>query len=156
MSSIITLIVWFAIVFIAAFIGSRFLPDEWFKRLKKPAWNPPNRVFAPVWTTLYALMAIAAWLVWEAGGFEKAGSAVTLFIVQLVLNAAWSWLFFGRHRPNLALVDIILLWLLIVATVIAFSQLSILAAILLIPYLLWVLFASFLNFSIWRLNPTQI
>lgn len=155
MSRVITLIIWFAIVFIAAFIGSRFLPDEWFKQLKKPTWNPPNRVFAPVWTTLYALMAIAAWLVWEAGGFEKAGAALGLFIAQLIFNAAWSWLFFGQHRPDLALVDIILLWLLIVATVIAFSQLSLLAAILLIPYLLWVSFASFLNFSIWRLNPAK-
>jgi translocator protein len=156
MSSIISFLIWFAIVFIAAFIGSRFLPDAWFKQLKKPLWNPPNRVFAPVWTALYALMAIAVWLVWEAGGFDKAGSALALFIAQLVFNAAWSWLFFGQHRPDIALGDIILLWLLIIATMLAFSQLSILAALLLIPYLLWVSFASFLNFSIWRLNPAKI
>ncbi|MBI3915250.1 MAG: tryptophan-rich sensory protein [Chloroflexi bacterium] len=154
MSSILSFIVWFAIVFAAAFVGARFLPDEWFKQLKKPTWNPPNRVFAPVWTILYTLLAIAAWLVWDGSGFAIAGVALALFIAQLGFNAAWSWLFFGRHRADLALVDIVILWFLIVGTLSAFWQLNLLAGLLLVPYLLWVSFATILNFSIWRLNKS--
>jgi benzodiazapine receptor len=155
MSSLVGLVVSLLVCFGAAFIGSRFLPDEWFRQLRKPPWNPPNRVFAPVWTVLYTLMAVAAWLVWNKGGFAGGGLALALFGIQLVLNAAWSWLFFGRHRPDRALVDIALLWFALLATVIAFLQIDQLAGVLLIPYLAWVSFASLLNFSIWRLNVNR-
>jgi tryptophan-rich sensory protein len=98
-------------------------------------------------------MGIAAWLVWRVGGFRAAKSALTLFLVQLVLNALWSWLFFGWHHGGLAFVDILLLWALIVATLISFWRINPLAGALLVPYLLWVSFASALNYSVWQLNP---
>ena len=102
---------------------------------------------------LYALMAIAAWLVWRVGGFRTARFALTLFLVQLALNALWSWLFFAWQRGALAFADILVLWAAIVATLIAFWRIRPLAGALLVPYLLWVSFASALNFSIWQLNP---
>jgi tryptophan-rich sensory protein len=121
----------------------------WYATLAKPSFNPPNWIFAPVWTTLYILMAIAAWLVWRRG---KAGAALALFAIQLSLNCAWSLLFFGLNRIDLALVDIILLLAAIVATALAFRRHSPAAALLLMPYLAWVSFATVLNFTIWRLN----
>jgi benzodiazapine receptor len=152
MTSIAGLIVSLLVCFGAALVGSRFLPDEWFRRLKKPTWNPPNWVFAPVWTVLYALMAVASWRVWDVAGFAGAGVALVLFAVQLVLNATWSVLFFGRHRPDLAMGDIAIIWLAILATTLAFLQVDQWAGLLLVPYLAWVSFASFLNLNIWRLN----
>jgi len=151
MSSIVSLVVSFVICFGAAFVGTRFLPDEWFKRLNKPSWNPPNWLFAPVWTLLYALMAIAAWRVWEQVGLNAA-LVLALFVIQLVLNSAWTWIFFGLHRLDRAFVDIVVLWVLIAATLIGFWQVNPLAGLLLLPYLAWVSFASFLNLTIWRLN----
>jgi benzodiazapine receptor len=106
-----------------------------------------------VWTLLYALMGIAAWLVWRVGGFEANRGALTLFLLQLLVNALWSWLFFGWHLGGLALADVLLLWGLILATLLAFWRVSRVAAGLLLPYLLWVSFATALNFSVWRLNP---
>jgi tryptophan-rich sensory protein len=124
----------------------------WYKTIKKPSWNPPDYVFGPVWTTLYIMMAIAAWLVWKPGGFKAATVPLTLFAVQLLLNTAWSFIFFGQHQIGWALVDIVLLWVAIVATTISFFSHSTLASWLMIPYLLWVSFATALNFTIWRLN----
>jgi len=98
-------------------------------------------------------MGIAAWLVWRTGGFRASRSALTLFLVQLAVNALWSWLFFAWHRGGLAFADIVLLWLLIVATIVSFWRVRPLAGALLIPYLLWVSFAAALNFSVWQLNP---
>jgi tryptophan-rich sensory protein len=143
---------WLAVVFLAAWIGSRFLPDEWYRNIKKPSWNPPNWLFAPVWTLLYVLMAVAAWLVWRQFGFQPASLPLALFLVQLSLNAAWTWLFFGRHRPDLALVEIVVFWALLLATILSFWGLYPLAGALLLPYLAWTSFAAFLNFTIWRLN----
>lgn len=151
MNSIISLVVSFVVCFGAAFVGTRYLPDEWFKHLKKPSWNPPNRLFAPVWTLLYALMAIAAWLVWEQVGVQ-ATPLLALFVAQLVLNAAWTWIFFGLHRLDRAFVDIVVLWVLIATTLIGFWQVNPFAGLLLLPYLAWVTFAAFLNLTIWRLN----
>lgn len=145
-------IVWLAIVFAAAFLGSRFLPDEWYRGLAKPSWNPPNTIFAPVWTLLYLLMAVAAWLVWSRHGVSGAFLPLALFILQLLLNAGWTWFFFGRHRPDLALVDILVLWIVLLATLISFWQLEALAGALLLPYLAWVSFASALNWVIWQKN----
>jgi translocator protein len=121
----------------------------WYMTLAKPSFNPPNWIFAPVWTTLYVLMAIAAWLVWRRG---NARTPFVLFALQLVLNSAWSLLFFGLHRVDLALIDIVLLLAAIVAMALSFRPRSAVAALLLVPYLAWVSFATVLNFTIWQIN----
>ncbi len=126
--------------------------DGWYKTIAKPTWNPPDSVFGPVWTTLFILMGIAAWLVWQRKGFKVAAMPLSLFAVQLVLNIAWSWIFFGLHQPGWAFVEIVILWLAILATTVAFFRRSRFAACLLVPYLAWVSFASVLNFTIWRMN----
>ena len=146
---------WLIVSFIAAAIGSAasIRAGPFYLELARPEWAPPPGIFGPVWTVLYALMAIAAWLVWRVGGFRAARSALTLFLVQLALNALWSWLFFAWHRGALAFADILLLWAAIVATLIAFWRIRPLAGAMLVPYLLWVSFASALNYSIWQLNP---
>jgi tryptophan-rich sensory protein len=135
-----------------AWFGARFRPGEWYGRLAKPSWTPPNRLFAPVWIVLYATMAVAAWMVWTDAELSVAALPLSLFAVQLFLNGIWSWLFFGLHRPDLAFVDIVALWTAIAATIVAFQPISVPAALLLLPYLIWVSFALLLNFSIWRLN----
>lgn len=121
----------------------------WFPTLVKPAFNPPSWVFGPVWTTLYVMMAVAAWLVWLKPGSR---SALNLFFLQLALNFAWSLLFFGLHSPALALIDIVALWCAILTTIFAFGQHSSVAAWLMVPYISWVSFATILNASIWWLN----
>lgn len=125
---------------------------DWYATLNKPSWNPPKWVFGPVWTALYIGMAVAAWLVWRKNGLADAWLPLLLFGLQLFLNAAWSALFFGLRSPDLAFADIILLWIAILATIIAFGRVSSMAATLLVPYLAWVSFATALNWSIWRLN----
>jgi translocator protein len=146
---------WLIVSFIAAAIGgaASIQAGPFYTQLVRPDWAPPPSIFGPVWTVLYALMGIAAWLVWRVGGFRAAKGALTLFLVQLAFNALWSWLFFGWHRGDLAFADILLLCALIVATLIAFWRIRPLAGALLVPYLLWVTFASALNYSIWQLNP---
>lgn len=125
-----------------------------YANLVRPAWAPPGWVFGPVWSTLFLSMAIAAWLVWRAPGQNNARSlALTLFIIQLVTNALWSWLFFAWHLGGVALAEVLLLWLLIAATAFAFWRVTKVAALLLLPYLAWVTFASALNYMLWRLNP---
>lgn len=124
----------------------------WYAGLTKPAWTPPGWIFGPVWSALYLSMAVAAWLIWRQNGFKGAVAPLLLFGLQLLFNAAWSWLFFGLHSPGAAFVDIIFLWAAIVATTVAFWQRSVLAGILFLPYLLWVSFAAALNFAIWWLN----
>jgi benzodiazapine receptor len=121
----------------------------WYPQLRKPSWNPPDRVFAPVWTALYVLMAVALWLVWQKQGPR---SARVLFGIQLLLNFLWSAIFFGLRRPGTAAVEIVLLWASIAATLTVFAFTSPLAALLLVPYLAWVSFAAVLNVEIWRLN----
>jgi tryptophan-rich sensory protein len=144
---------WFALVFTAAAMGGVFMPGEWYAQLQKPEWNPPNWIFGPVWMLLYCLMAVAAWLVWRRGGFRVQRLHLTLFLVQLALNAAWSPLFFGLKNPGLAFANIALLWLAILATLVAFWKARRSAAALLVPYLCWVSFATALNLALWRLNP---
>jgi benzodiazapine receptor len=144
---------WLILTFAAAAIGSRFQPGLWYDQLQKPPWTPPDWLFGPVWTVLYALMAIAAWLVWKERRAVQRPVALGLFGVQLALNVVWSWLFFGLQRPDLALLDIGLLWLAILGTILAFRTVRPVAAWLLVPYLVWVSFAALLNFEIWRLNP---
>ena len=143
---------WLAVSFAAAGIGSRYMPGPWYASLSKPAWNPPAAVFAPVWTVLYVLMAVAAWLVWRKAGLTGAGVALALFIAQLTLNALWSYLFFGLHRADIALLDIVALWAAILIVLVLFWREDWRAGALLIPYFAWVGFASVLNFALWRLN----
>jgi len=126
--------------------------EGWYKTIEKPTWNPPAFVFGPVWSTLYVMMAVAAWFVWKPAGFKGATLPLTLFVVQLALNFAWSWIFFYFHQPGWAFAEIALLWLAIVATTVAFFRQSKIAGGLMLPYLAWVSFASVLNFTIWRLN----
>jgi len=150
--SALALAAWLALSFAAAAAGGFFMPGDWYAHLQKPTWNPPNWIFGPVWTTLYTMMAIAAWLVWKRGGFAGQRVALSLFLVQLFFNTLWSPLFFGLHHPALAFVDIALLWLALLGTVGAFWKARPPAGALLVPYLAWVTFASALNFAIWRMN----
>jgi translocator protein len=140
---------------LAGAIGSIFTSKSiptWYATLKKPSFNPPNYLFGPVWTILYILMGIAAYLIWTSGWNSVTKIALAVFAVQLILNTAWSILFFGLQNPFIAFIEIIFLWLAIVATIVLFYRISPAASYLLIPYLLWVSFASVLNFAIWRLN----
>jgi tryptophan-rich sensory protein len=144
--------VFIALCLSAGMIGSRYTPGQWYEGLEKPPWNPPSFVFAPVWTMLYILMGFAAWLVWTNGKKGERLVPMSVFTMQLALNALWSYLFFGIHRPDLAFIDIVVMWILICATIIMFRRVKRSAGILLIPYLVWVGFASALNFQLWRLN----
>ena len=151
------LIVAIGICLLAGFFGSLFTTPSiptWYAALQKPAFTPPNSYFAPVWTTLFVLMGISAFLVWNKG-MESKGvkTALWLFDTQLVLNVLWSFLFFTLHSPFYALVEIIILWLAIALTMVKFFPISRIAGLLLFPYILWVSFAAVLNFYIVRLNP---
>jgi benzodiazapine receptor len=150
--NIFGLIGWLVASLTAGWIGSRYAPGTWYASLAKPDWTPPNAVFAPVWTVLYILMAVAAWLVWRQVGFKGASVALTLFIAQLALNALWSYLFFGANRPDLAFFEIVVLWTVILIVALLFWSEVRIAGVLMIPYLLWVGFASYLNFVLWQMN----
>jgi benzodiazapine receptor len=127
--------------------------SPWFAGLTKPSFSPPNWVFAPVWTTLYALMAFALWRILRRGPWSKVRNiAICLFFVQLALNAAWSWMFFGMHSPLLGLINIVPQLLTILATIAAFARLDGWAASCLAPLAVWVSYASILNLSLWWLN----
>lgn len=126
--------------------------DGWYQTLAKPPFNPPDWVFAPVWTALYLMMAVAAWRIWRHRENGNRGFALVLFAVQLVLNLAWSGVFFGLMSIGVALLEIVLLWLAIVMTAIAFARIDRVAGWLIVPYAAWVLFASLLNAAIWWLN----
>lgn len=155
------LIITVAVSEFAGVIGSVFTVGAiptWYASLAKPAATPPGWVFGPVWTALYFLMGVAAWLVWKQWGTSSSSArlrihtALTVFGLQLLLNVFWSVVFFGLRLPGAALFEIIFLWLTIVATILAFYKISRLAAWLLVPYLVWVSYAGYLNFSIWVLN----
>jgi benzodiazapine receptor len=144
-----------AMCFAVAAMGSLATASSvstWYVTLAKPVWTPPAWVFAPVWTTLYAAMAVAAWLVWRRPDALR-GSALVLFLVQLTLNGAWSWFFFGFRQIGLALLDIGALFVALAATTLVFRRVTSVAAWLMLPYLLWVTYAASLNAAIWRLNP---
>ncbi len=156
MSNTLKLIIVIVVSELAGIIGSVFTAPSitgWYAGIVKPVLNPPAWVFGPVWTTLFALMGIAAFLVWKKGLDHKdVKIALGIFIGQLVLNALWSIIFFGLHSLGGAFVEIVFLWLAILATIIAFAKISRPAAWLLLPYILWVSFAGYLNYSIWVLN----
>ena len=146
---------WLAASFFASLIGAiaTLEAGEFYTQLVRPEWAPPPSIFGPVWTVLYALMGVAAWLIWRTVGFRSAWIALTLFLIQLVPNALWSWIFFVWRQGGMAFWDIIILWLVIVATLVVFYRIRPLASALLAPYLVWATFAAFLNFSLWQLNP---
>lgn len=140
---------WVLLAFAASAAGAFFSPGDWYASLNKPSFNPPGWVFGPVWTVLYAMMGVSAWLVWRQGNGVR---PLAPWLLQLSLNAAWTPVFFGLHRMDIALVIIIAMWLAILATILAFRKRSRPAALLLVPYLLWVSFATVLNAALWRLN----
>jgi tryptophan-rich sensory protein len=153
---IISLIVAIITCEAAGIVGSIFTASKiptWYKGLIKPALNPPSWVFGPVWTTLYLLMGIALYIIWKKGlNTEGVKFALTIFAVQLILNALWSIVFFNMENLGLALINIVLMWISILWTIVLFYRLSPTAGLLLIPYILWVSFASYLNYAIWTLN----
>jgi benzodiazapine receptor len=144
-----SLLVFGALVFGAAYFGMTYLPGPFYAALQKPAWTPANEVFPPVWTVIYVLIALAGWIAWRAQGF---GPLLWLWLLQLVLNGAWSYLMFGEKQIYSALIDIGALWLAILAFIIVAWPVRRSAALLFIPYFLWVTFAAALNFEVWRLN----
>ena len=143
--------VFLLLVVLTASVGGLFTPGEWYAMLEKPSWNPPSWVFGPVWSVLYLMMAVAMWKVWDSQ-HQNRRAALGLWLSQLVLNAAWSWLFFGLERPGWAWAEMTILIILVLLCIRTFRLISPLAAYLLIPYLAWLLFAWFLNLTIWTLN----
>ncbi|HEU5209984.1 MAG TPA: TspO/MBR family protein [Longimicrobiales bacterium] len=155
MKSLVALVVSFVVCFAAAAIGglaTRRAP-EFYEALSQPSWAPPASLFGPVWTVLYALMAIAVWLVWKERSAAGAGTALTLFLVQLALNALWSWLFFAWQLGTAARVEIVVLLVVIALTIAAFWRVRPLAGALMLPYLAWVAYATALTFALVRQNP---
>jgi len=143
---------WLVLCFAAAATAGFVSTTGWYAALHQPAWNPPAWLFAPVWTVLYVMMAVAAWQVERAGGWEARKPELRLFLLQWALNAAWTPLFFGWHQVGWALVEIIVLWVALVLTVRAFWRVRRSAGLLLLPYLAWVTFAACLNGTVWWLN----
>jgi tryptophan-rich sensory protein len=152
---------WFALpVFIAtslivAGVGAAMTlpaPGDWYSTLPKPDWMPPDWLFSWVWAALYVLMAFAAWLVWRERRWGGVSLPLTLFAVQLVLNVVWSDLFFAKHAPDIAFVEILFLWAAILATLLAFWQVRVIAGVLFVPYLAWVTFAAVLNYTVWQMK----
>jgi tryptophan-rich sensory protein len=158
MQRVLGFIGWALVTFAAAALGAiaSASAPEFYAELARPSWAPPAWLFGPVWSVLYALMAVAAWLVWRARGFAGARAALILFVVQLAANALWSWLFFAWQRGALAFAEVLILDCLILATIVSFQRVSAVAAVLLYPYLAWCLFASALTFAVWRLNPALL
>ena len=152
------LVGWLLASFITGAIGGLASVNAagFYGQLVKPTWAPPAWLFGPVWSVLFVLMGVAAWLVWREHGFGGAGAALKLYVAQLVANALWSWLFFAWHLGAVALAEIVVLWVLIAATIVMFWRLHRLAAVLLMPYLAWASFAAALNFALWRLNPAVL
>lgn len=151
---IVGLFGWLCVCFAAAALGAlaSVQAGAFYQSLLRPHWAPPGWLFGPVWTVLYALMALSAWLVWKEHGFRKAGPALSLFLLQLAVNALWTWLFFVWHQGGLAFAEILLLWLLILATAIGFWRHNRVAGALLLPYWAWVSFATLLTWTVWRNN----
>jgi len=155
MKKIWKLFITISIVFLASALGGLFTANSvstWYQELAKPFFNPPNWIFGPVWTLLYFLMGISLYLIWISKSNSNKKTALIFFAIQLFLNVLWSFLFFGLQNPFLAFVEIILLWLAIFATIFYFYKINKMSAYLLVPYILWVSFASVLNLSIFLLN----
>lgn len=152
MKLVISIIICLAAGFIGTFFTNPSIPT-WYESLKKPSFNPPAWLFGPVWTALFILMGISLFLVWQKGlNYNGVKIALIVFGIQLILNILWSILFFGLRAPLVAFIEIIILWILILITILIFYPISKAAALLLLPYILWVSFASILNFFLWQLN----
>jgi benzodiazapine receptor len=149
------LIGFLVLCFVAAGLGAlaSLNAESFYGALNKPSWAPPGSIFGPVWSVLYTLMAISAWLVWRIGLEWGRSRALQVFLIQLIVNACWSWLFFYFQSGLWSMVNIVVLWLLVAWTLILFSRHDGLAALLLVPYILWVTFAAALNYSVWMGNP---
>jgi len=151
------LLLFFLLCFTVAGVAGWITRPEitgWYSTIRKPSWNPPNWIFGPVWTTLYAMMAVAGWLAWQSEAGPQRTQVLWLFAVQLALNFLWSPLFFNLHKPGLAAIEIVFLWIAIGAFTVVAWNVSRAASLLFLPYWLWVSFAAVLNFIIWRLNQT--
>ena len=149
---IISIIICEGVGFVAGIATSKSI-GEWYQFLNKPSFNPPNWIFGPVWTILYLMMGISLFLIWKEGlDISGVKFAIIFFIIHLLINALWSFVFFRWHSPGFAFIVIIVLWLMILISIVLFNKINPTASLLLIPYLLWVSFASVLNFSIWKLN----
>lgn len=152
-----SLMAFLAANFAAAMSGGIFSPDQWFRDLKKPRWQPKDWMFPVVWTILYGVNGIAGWLIWQEVGFEGAGVlAISVYGISLLFNALWSFVFFGMKRIDLATYEAALLWLSLAVQVVLFYAISTTAGLILIPYLAWVSVAFFLSLTIWRLNPQAV
>jgi len=151
----IGLLAWLSATYLAAAVGAAASVEAgaFYSELVLPAWAPPSWVFGPVWTLLYTLMGVAAWIVWRANGFRQARGALTLYLFHLVPNALWSWLFFSWRLGAAALADILFLLILVIALLVVFRRIRTAAGVLLIPYALWVGFAAVLNYVVWQFNP---
>lgn len=158
MKSLLPLVGWIALCLLAGAVGAIASADApaFYAQLDLPSWAPPAWLFGPVWTALYVAMGVAAWLVWLRPRSEQRRIALALFVVQLAANVLWSWLFFAWRLGAWSFAEIVVLWLLIAATIVAFYRLRPAAAMLLVPYLAWVSFASALDFTIWRANPALL
>jgi tryptophan-rich sensory protein len=143
---------WVALTFGVAGFGSQFQPGDWYTSIAKPPWTPPGWLFGPVWGFLYLSMSVSAWLVWRKRSTSEAFLPLVLYLLQLLLNGLWSWLFFGRQGIGLALIDLIALVIMVAITAAMFLRVRRTAGYMLLPYLLWVSFAAALNFQIWRMN----
>jgi translocator protein len=153
--TILGLVGWLLVTATAGALGSlaSVRAEDFYQQLVRPDWAPPPEIFGPVWTALYILMALAAWLVWRECGLRRCRGIFSLYIVQLGANALWSWLFFAWRQGALAFFEIIALWILILLTIVGFWRIRPLSGALLLPYLAWVSFAAVLTFAVWRLNP---
>jgi translocator protein len=156
LNQVLALLGWLLLTFSAAALGGAASADAgtFYNGLVRPAWAPPGWLFAPAWSFLYAAMGVSAWLVWRVRGFRHGTFPLILYTLQLAVNALWTWLFFAWRLGGLALADVLLLWVLIVATILSFRRISTAAALLLVPYLAWVGYACALNFFLWKLNPS--
>lgn len=154
----IGLLGWLLLVSVAAGLGGLASADapSFYAALDRPTWTPPAWLFGPVWSVLYLMMGIAAWLVWRTGGWRAAMVPLTLFVVQLAFNALWSWVFFSWRSGLWALIEIVVLWLLILITLVSFWWRHPLAGALLVPYLAWVSFAGVLTWTLWQRNPALL
>lgn len=149
---------WMLVAYITATAGAiaSINAASFYAAINQPSWAPPGWVFGPVWTTLYTLMGISAWLVWRSDGFRQSRLSLVVFLAQLFFNALWSWLFFDWHLGAWAFVDVIWLLLLIATNIVLFWRVKPIAATLLLPYFFWVMFAAVLNYAVWQLNPAVL
>jgi benzodiazapine receptor len=154
----ISLLLWLAATILTGVVGgiASVNAPAFYAALAKPAWAPPPSLFGPVWSTLYLMMGVAAWLVWRERGWKGAAGVLTLFLLHLPVNAAWSWVFFAWQRGAASFAVIVVLWIVIAMLAFLFFRIRALAGVLLVPYLCWVTFASALNYTVWQLNPTLL